>query len=169
MTNPVKKTSNKKNTIGTGVFLQDWEVKLQTRLDYPQNWKEVCNVIKTNTKYYNYPYMATVPAAVALTRDTAFTWTANAITNEQLDIATGYVANTHIDLADMAQCKYENQMEYADVFGKELNEAVESAVLADYTNWTDFDNGIVTANAEDNVNITVSDSNIDNIVGAMVN
>ena len=112
--------------------------------------------------------MATVPAATTLVRDTAFSWTANAITNEQIDVATGYVANTHIDVADMAQCRYENQMEYADLFGKELNEQVESAVLGNYANCTDFDNDLVTTGTAGTTNITVTINNIDDICGALV-
>jgi len=125
-------------------------------------------VIMTNNKLYNYPYMATVPAAVSLTRDTAFTWTANAITNEQLDVATPYVANTHIDVADMAQCRYENQMEYADLFGKELNEQVEYAVLGNYANCTDFDKDLMDTGTAGTTNITVTTENIDNICGALI-
>jgi hypothetical protein len=121
----------------------------------------------TSAKRYNIPYMATEPAAASLSRDTYFSWVAHAFTNEYIDVAVPYVANTTIDLADLGQCSYESQMMWADTFGKQLSEQVESAVLADYTNWTDFDNGIVTADVEDNTNIDVTDNNVDNIIGAM--
>jgi hypothetical protein len=155
------------NTIGDGVYREEWEIKLQERLAYETNWKMVCDVVMTNSKRVNIPYMATTPAAASLARDTYFTWSDNALTNEYIDIATPFKVATTIDLADLAQCSYEQQMTYADIFGQELNEQVEYAFLGDYANLADFDNGVVTANATDSVNITVGTDNIDDIVGAM--
>lgn len=42
-----------------GVYPQKWATKLQERLDKPTNWKEVANVMYSDVKYFNMPYMST--------------------------------------------------------------------------------------------------------------
>lgn len=47
------------NTFNTGVYPQEWMTKLQERLDKPTNWKEMCDVIYSDSQVFNLPYMST--------------------------------------------------------------------------------------------------------------
>ena len=149
------------------VYPQEWATKLQERLNLPTNWKEVCNVIYTDTYAINSPYMSTSFSAQTGTRGCSYGFSEFTLTNVQLIINTFKIVPVFIDQADLSQCKLANQMDFADRQGHLLNEAIEAAFLADYGSLTDFDNGIVTSNASDNVGIVVSSSNVDNIIRAL--
>ncbi len=69
-----------------------------------------------------------------------------------------------IDRADLAQSTYAKQMELASDQGTLLNEAIETAMLAEHAQWTDFDNASIGGSAG---NITVSDTNVDDIIRAI--
>lgn len=138
--------------------------KLQERLDYPTNWKEVCNVIYSDTQVFNLPYMSTEPVIQTGTRGTAYGFSDFALTNDTLTINTYKPVPIFVDRADLAQCKLVNQMELADRQGSIINEWVESAVLADYGSWTDFGGLSITGSGAATDAITVSSSNIDDII-----
>lgn len=152
------------NTFNTGVYPQEWMTKLQERLDYPTNWKEVCNVIYSDTQVFNLPYMSTEPVIQTGTRGTAYGFSDFALTNDTLTISTYKPVPIFVDRADLAQCKLANQMELADRQGSIINEWVESAVLADYDSWTDFGGLSITGSGDATDAITVSSSNIDDII-----
>jgi len=149
------------NTLNTGVYPQEWMTKLQERLDKPTNWKEVCEVIYSDTKIFNLPYMSTEFVIQTGTRGTAYGFSDFTLTNDTLDINTYKPVPVFIDRADLAQCKLVNQMELADRQGQIINEWIESAVLADHASWTNFTNADIGGSAG---NITVSASNIDDII-----
>jgi hypothetical protein len=137
---------------------------LQARLDHPTTWKKVANVIYTETRIMNVPYMSTTPAVQTLTRGTAYTMQDYALTNNTLTISSDIVSPQFIDRADLAQCTLTSQMTIADMQGQLLLEYIEAAVLADHASWTNFGDtggGVLglSANA-----ITVSITNIDDII-----
>jgi len=145
----------------TVVYAEDWAVKLQERLDYPQNWKEICNVEYTNGRVFNNPYMSTIPAVASHTRGEAFGHTDWEVTNEYVTINQSYVHSTFIDFADLAQQTFVRQMEMADLAGTMLNEYVETDMLANHAMWTNFDNASIGGSAG---NITVSITSIPKII-----
>ena len=149
------------NTYNTGVFPTEWTTKLQERLDYPQTWKEVSDVIYTDTYIINNPYMSTSFAAQTGTRGCSYGFSEFALTNDTLTISTYKIVPVFIDQADLAQCKLANQMELATRQASLLNEAIESAMLADHGSWTNFTNADIGGSAG---NITVSATNIDDII-----
>jgi hypothetical protein len=146
------------NTI---LYGEEWATKLQERLDHTTVWKEVANVIYTDTKVLNVPYASAYPAASALTRGTAYTHTSITEVADTLDINTSWVVPMFIDRADLAQSDFTNQMFLADTQGQILNEKIEALMLANYASWTTFDNASIGGSAG---NITVSASNIDDII-----
>lgn len=153
------------NTYNTGVYPQEWMTKLQERLDHPTTWKEVANVIYSNTQVFNVPYMSTEPSLGATaTRGTAYTFSDFAVTNNTLTISTEKIVPVFIDRADLAQCTLVNQMQLADLQGQEINERIETAMLADHANWTNFGDtgGGVLGLAS--TAITVTATNIDDVV-----
>lgn len=152
------------NTYNTGTYPQEWAKKLQERLDHPTNWKRVANVIYTDTRIMNVPYMSTTPAVQSLTRGSAYTMQDYALTNNTLTISSDIVSPQFIDRADLAQCTLANQMDMADMQGQLINEYIEAAVLADHAAWTNFGDtggGVLGLTAS---TITVSQTNIDDII-----
>lgn len=136
---------------------------MQERLSAPTIWKEVCNVKYTNDGILRNPYL-TDPTVGTGTRGTGYTSTAIATTDDTVTINTYKYAAEHIDEADLAQKTFSDFMEIADRMGTLLNEAVDTAMLAEHAQWTNFDNASIGGAAG---NITVSISNIKNIIAAM--
>jgi len=151
----------------TGVYSQEWESKLQERLDYPLNWKDVCDVRYSSTYAVNWPYMATSFSTASGTRGSAYAFSAFSLTNDQLIIDQFVVVPIAIDRADLSQCSLANQTEFADRQGSLLNEKIESAVLAGHVSWTDFGTLSIGGGGAVTSTITVSINNIDNIIRAM--
>lgn len=152
------------NTFNTGVYPQEWALKLQERLDKPTNWKEICQVIYTDSQVVNTPYMSTESVIQTGTRGTAYGFSDFALTNDTLTINTYKPVPIFIDRADLAQCKLVNQMDFADRQGRIISEWLEGVVLGDHGNWTNFGDtgsGVLGLAA---TQITVTVSNIDDIV-----
>jgi hypothetical protein len=151
------------STSYAGVYKQDWEAKLQERLNYPQSWKEICDVIMTNAQVQNVPYESTVPSVTTGTRGTAYTFSDFALTNQQLNITDAQFATRFVDRADMAQCGYVRQMAIAEEHGILLNEKIESKVMAALISATNV--GITAGTIGLGTGaITVSATNIDDII-----
>lgn len=148
------------NTI---VYAEEWAVKLQERLAENNKWKEVCKVEYTDSKVLHNPYStdATVQNG---TRGSAYTHQDVTLTDESVDINTFKILPQLIDRADLAQQTFVKQMELASSQGVLINEAIESAMLAEHAQWTNFDNASIGGAAG---NITVSQSNIDDIIRGM--
>lgn len=145
------------NTI---VYAEDWAVKVQERLAENNKWKEICRVEYTDTKTLHNPYI-TDPTVQSGTRGSAYTHQDITITDQSVAIDTFKILPQLIDRADLAQSTYVNQMELADAQGVLLNEAIETGMLAEHAQWTNFDNASIGGSAG---NITVSAANIDDII-----
>jgi len=142
------------------VYQEDWVTKLQERLSEQVKWKDFMRVEITNTKVLHNPYRADA-SVDALTRYTAYTPAAVALTDESVSIDAAYVIPEIIDRADLAQSDYLRQMEIADNQGVQLNEQIETYIYGQHAQVTDFDNASIGGAAG---NITVSASNIDDII-----
>lgn len=126
-------------------------------------WKEVCKVTYTDKGILNNPYLTDSTVGTG-TRGTGYTSTASATTNDAVTIDTYKYSAQHIDEADLAQKTFSDWMEIADNMGTMLNETMETAMLASHISWTNFDNASIGGSAG---NITVSTSNIDDIIVEM--
>jgi hypothetical protein len=144
-------------------YKEEFETKLQERLDAPMVWKEVCNVEYTDSRVLHNPYLTDATVGTG-TRGSAYTSTAVASTDDSLTISTYKYCAQHIDDADIAQKTFSDFMEIADNMATMLNETMETAMLASHASWTDFDNASIGGGAG---NITVSVSNVDDIIRAM--
>jgi hypothetical protein len=127
-------------------------------------WKRVCRITYTNDKVLHNPYLteATVQAG---TRGTAYTMQNITETDDSVSITTYKILPQFIDRADLAQSTYATQMVLADKQGILLNEAIESAFYADYASLTTYDASQFGGSG----NITVSATNIDDIIRHMKN
>lgn len=145
------------------IYAEEWATKLQERLTEPTKFKEICNVEYTNTRVLHNPYLTEATVQTG-TRGTAYTMQDVTETDESVTINTYKVLAQFIDRADLAQSTFLKQMDLADKQGILLNEAIESALYADYAALTTFDNTELGGAAG---NITVSATNIDDIVRAI--
>lgn len=145
------------------VYTEDWAIKLQERLTEPTKWKDACLVEYTNNKVLHNPYMsdATVQSG---TRGTAYTMQDVAQVDENISITTYKILPQVIDRADLAQSTYTNQMVLADRQGILLNEAIETAWLADTSSMTAFGDLGGGAVGLSSSQITVSATNVDDII-----
>lgn len=148
------------NTI---VYAEEWAIKAQERLAENNKWKEICNVEYTDTKVLHNPYI-TDPTVQTGTRGSAYTHQDVTLTDESVDITTFKILPQLIDRADLAQQTFVKQMELASRQGQLINEAIETAMYAEHAQFTDFDNASIGGGAG---NITVSESNIDDIIRGM--
>ena len=121
----------------------------------------MCDVLYTDTQVISSSYMSTTPSVASVTRGTGVTMTIFDETAETMTISTGRDLGIYVDMADLAQSPWTKPAEIFDRIGALLNEYIESAVLARYAQWTDFDNASIGGSAG---NITVSASNIDEII-----
>jgi hypothetical protein len=146
------------------VYQEDWVTKLQERLSEPTKWKDFMRVDISNTRTLHNPYRAD-PSIASLTPYSAYSLNPVAMTDETVTIDAPFVVPEVIDRADLAQSGYLRQMEIADYQGVMLNEKIESYIYAQYAGLTTFDNTEIGGSAG---NITVTSSNIDDIIRAVV-
>lgn len=155
-----------------------WENKLAQRLDKPQNWKEINDVVYTDTQTYNFPLISTSnePAVATLTNTAAGRSTLSNVipfidvteTNQTLSIVTAEIDSVYLDYADQAQSNYAKMAEMGTLLGKKIGERAEALSLANHANWTDFGDtgaGVLGLSSTD---ITVSATNVDDIVRGVI-
>ncbi len=147
-----------------GVYKLDFETNLETRLNKPATYKDICNVRFTDANSINFAYMSTEFVAQTGTRGTAYGFSDFTLLNEQLNVRTYKTVPVFADRADIAQCSYIDFMDIASRHGKLLTDQVETAVFADHGAWTNVgdSNGVITSGVTGQ--ITVSATNIDDIV-----
>lgn len=164
--------------VNTIIYQAIWENKLAQRLDKPQNWKETCDVVYTDTQTYNFPLISTAnePAVATLTNTAAGrSLLSNVIpfisvteTNETLSIITAEIDSVYIDYADQAQSNYAKMGAMGDLLGKKIGERAEAVVLGNHANWTNFgDTGGGVLGLSSNA-ITVSGTNVDDIIRGVI-
>ncbi len=164
--------------VNTVIYQAVWETTLAQRLDKPQNWKDVCDVIYTDTQTYNFPLVSTAnePAVATLTNTAAGrSLLSNVIpfkdvtmTNETLSIVTAEIDSVYMDYADQAQSNYAKMGEMGDLLGKKIGERIEAVVLGNNANFTDFGDtgaGVLGLSATP---ITMSSNNIDDVIRGVI-
>lgn len=162
----------------TVIYQALWENKLAQRLDKAQNWKEVCDVVYTDTQTYNFPLVSTAnePAVATLTNTAAGrSLLSNVIpfisvteTNETLSIVTAEIDSVYLDYADQAQSNYAKMADMGTLLGKKINERAEAIWLNNDANWTNFGDtggGVLGLSATP---ITVSPTNVDDIIRGII-
>ncbi len=145
------------------IYQNEYLTKLQERLSENNKWKRIARVEYTDIRVIHNPYLTDVTANV-LTRGTAYTPETVTTTDDTITISTGAIAAQYIDRADLAQKTFAGWMDLADNQGLVLNEAIETGMYAAHAQFTDFDNASIGGAAG---NITVSESNVDDIIRGM--
>lgn len=152
------------NTITYETLFED---VLQDRLDHPQTWKEMCDVQTTNTRVISTSYMDTTPSVQSVTRGTGHVMQTFSETAETMTISTGRDLGLFVDWGDLAQSPWTKPAELFDRIGALLNEFIETDVLAQHASWTDFGLSSIGGGGTATTQITVSASNIDDIIRAV--
>lgn len=146
------------------IYQEDWATKVQERLSEATKWQEICKVEYTNSRVLNNPYMGDATVQT-ITRNSPYTHQAINETNEAITISDGYIIPQLIDRADLAQSDYAKQMDIADRQAIQLNEKVEAVAWAAQSQMTNFGaEDLATIGSAGTTQITVSTTNIDNIV-----
>lgn len=149
------------------MFPAEWKTKLQERLEYNTNWKEVCNVEYTNANTLHNPYMSTVPSLQSHTRGTPYTYQVFTITNEFVTINQSEILGIPIDRADLAQLTFVKAMDLAELQAQLIQETLETDMLANHAMLTNFDQGTLDTGTADTNAIDVDINNVWDIVGTM--
>ena len=151
------------NTI---TYFTQYDDVLQARLAHPTTWKEMCEVTMTDSRVISTSYMSTTPAVQTVTRGTGAALQLFAETANTLTISTGRDLGLVVDWADLAQSGWTKPAELFNRIGQLLNEFIETDVLGQNANWTNFGVGDLNAvgPAADTTAITVTASNIDDII-----
>lgn len=146
----------------------DYVAKMRTRINLPTTWKDCLNVKYSNNRTIVNSYMSTETPVVAGTRGTAYNYADFVLTADTLTISSYYNIPILIDEADRYQQSYVDQMNIATFQGKKIDEKLESLVLASFASWKDFGVGdLANTSADDTTQITVSATNIDDIIRAI--
>lgn len=124
----------------------------------------MCDVTVSNTRVISSSYMQTTPSAQSVTRGTGAVGNVYGETADTLTISTGKDLLMVVDLADLAQSPWTKPVDIFDRIGSILNETIEAGVLGQHAGWTNFgDLGGGAVGLGSNP-ITVSASNIDDII-----
>lgn len=149
--------------MNTLVYQEEWMDTLQMELDEANKYDEICNVEYTDEKVLHNPYQTDITVQSG-TRGSAYTHQFINQTDETITINQFKIAPVLIDRADLAQSKYTSQMQQAERQGVILKESIETAVYAAHAQFTDFGDNSGSFEAGTSTQITVSASNIDDIV-----
>lgn len=164
--------------VNTIIYQALWENKLAQRLDKPQNWKDVNDVVYTDTQTYNFPLVSTAnePAVATLTNTAAGRSTLSNVipfisvteTNETLSIVTAEIDSVYLDYADQAQSNYAKMADMGNLLGKKIGERIEAISLGNHANWTNFGDtggGVLGLAA---TQITINGNNIDDVIRGVI-
>lgn len=155
-----------------------WENKLARRLNKPQNWKDVNDVVYTDSLTYNFPLISASgePAVATLTNTQAGrSVLTNVIpfvdvteTNQTLTVSIAEIDSVYLDYADQAQSNYAKLANMGELLGRKMNERAETISLGNHASWTNFGDtgGGVLGLAS--TAITVSATNIDDVIRGVI-
>lgn len=125
------------------------------------------NVETTNIRVINNPFLATTPSLSSYTRGAQYSFSDFVETNESLNITTGEIVPIFVDQADLSQSTFSRQMYWADLQGQLINERLENRMMAQHASWTDFGTSDIGGGGSSTTQITVSATNIDDIIRAL--
>jgi len=146
----------------------DYVAKMRERIAAPTTWSDVLDVQYNNNATIVRASMTTEPSVVAGTRGTAYAYGTFVLASDTQSINQYYNIPIFLDEADRAQQDYIGAMNLAAFQGDKISEKLESLMLASHGSWTDFGATDLAGTGDDDTTaITVSASNIDDIIRAI--
>ena len=163
----------------TYIYQQEWRTKLEDRLDKPQNWKDVCDVIYTDQPAIVFtqvtasdePAVTTGLFTATANRDTlsnVIAFSSVTQTTQTMSIITTDYDNVYIDYATQAQSNFGKVMDHAGLLADKIGERVETIVLANHAAWTNMGDDGAGNPALASAQFTVTESNIDNLIRQII-
>lgn len=159
-------TATTQGVAGTFIFKEDWSATLQRTLDNWSVWKEISDVRYLDRLTLHNPYLSD-PAVATLSPGTPYSFQLLSRTDETLDLTTHQIATNLIDRATLGQSGYDDQMGIARRQAYKLDQAIETNVLGNHANMTDFGSENLSGSSG-STQITVSLTNIDDIITNVV-
>ncbi len=152
-----------------------WESSLAQRLDKPQTWKEICDVMYTDAQTIVLPYEAAGNEATAGTSFMANAAARNTLTNviapgivtqatETLQVVSTEYVSEYVDFADQVQSNYVQDAAIGTKLGKLVGERIEVLALTfanGSTNFGDTGSGVLGLSG---TAFDVTDNNIDDVI-----
>lgn len=120
----------------------------------------------TDVRVLNNPYLSTTPSVQTGTRGTAYGFSDFGETNEARTINVYRVIPVFVDRADLSQSTFSRQMFWAELQAQLIQEYIEAQLLAQHASWTDFGTLSIGGGGAETTQITVSATNIDDIIRA---
>lgn len=146
----------------------DYVSRLRARINLPTVWSDVLKVTYSDVRTIVNGYWSTEPATSANTRASAYTYSDYETAQDTLTINQSRVVPVFIDEADRAQQDYVSMMDIATYQGKKISEYLETVTLAAAIGGTNFGvTDLSNTGADDTTKITVSASNIDDLIRAI--
>lgn len=146
----------------------DYVARMRNRINRPTSWSDILDVNYSNNRTIVNSSITTEPTVVAGTRGTAYNYQDFTLTADTLTISGLKVIPMFIDEADRYQQSYVSQMNIAEFQGRKISEKIESLTLAEFASWKDFGLGDLSGvSADDATQITVSATNIDDMIRAI--
>lgn len=156
-----------------------WASGLAERLDKPQNWKETCDVIYTDSQTFVLPYVSAANEPAVTSSFMANAAARNTLSNviplgivtmatETLQIVSTENVSMYVSRADLAQQSYLQAKNIGTLLGKKVGEKIESLVLANaasQTNFGDTGGGVLGLAS---TAITITDNNVDEVIDGVI-
>lgn len=144
-------------------YQQEWAAVVQERLSDPALWNIINTVKMVDGDVFNNPY-ETQASFQSHTRGSAYTHQDVVFTNETATVDQSVILPQQIDRADLIQSRYADLMKLAENQGISANEKLDNAMLAKHADWEDFGTVDIGGGGVATDTITVSISNIDDII-----
>lgn len=150
----------------TLIYKEDWTALYQAELDEPVKFFDFAEVVFTDARVVHFPY-TTDPTLIAGTRSCAEQSNELTRTDESVTVNDRVVAPWFIDHADLAQTGYDELAHISQRSAQLIKEDLESSLYADHAAVTDFGTSSIGGGGADTTTITVSASNVDDVVRAV--
>jgi hypothetical protein len=144
-------------------------MQMRSRINLPTTWTDVLNVRYSDIRtIVNGSLTESTVTPASYTRGGAYAWDDYTLVADTLTIDQTYVVPMFIDEADRYQQTYVQQMNIASYQGKKLNETIETLALVAAAAGTNFGATDLAGTADDDTTaITVSSSNVDDLIRAI--
>jgi len=138
-------------------------------LNKPTNWKDILDVKISDVRTIVNSVISTEPGVQpSQTRGSQYSYQDVGLTSDTLTIDQYESLPILVDEADRHQQAYWGDAKVAAYQGKKIDERIQSLMLAQHASWVDFGDGdLNNTSTDDTTQITVSASNVDDLVRAI--
>ena len=144
---------------------------MRERINTPTTWTDVLGVTYSDVRSIvkgSLTESTVVPVTYTRAATAGYVWDDFTLAQDTLTISSTYICPMFIDEADRSQQSYVDQMNIASYQARKLNETIEGLALTAAIAGTNFGaNDLANTGDDDATAITVSASNIDDLIRAI--